>query len=180
MKMEPIFEWPELSRDSAKYRLPYYAEVLDKHERGDIDPPLTPKQVTFYRQSWAELNYLVHGKVAIAEANCECPECFDEDDEWEDDESEDSDDIVTPEATAVAAPRSSVPVYAVADVIHKGTCIAAEGDDLMEVMDSIEGDIAYAERRGDRSDAAIMGWTPFIMDARSKLARVREAIEQAS
>lgn len=179
MKMEPIFEWPEVSHVNAKSLLPYYADVLDRHERGEIDPPLPSKEVTRYRQSWAELNYLVNGRVAIAEANCDCSECVD-DEEWDDDESEDDLETESPGASEVVVLPPPEPVYAVADVLHKGTRIAAEGDNLMEVKDGIEREIAYAERRGDRSDAAIMGWTPFIMDARSKLARLSEAIELAS
>lgn len=182
MKMEPIFEWPELSQRRAKDELEYYAERLEQHERGEIDPPWTPDQETFHRQVWAELNYLANGKVAMAEENCECSECTDDSD-WEDNDSEefeDSIDITPPVENDPATRKPSVPVYAIADVNFRGDCIAAEGDDLVEIADRLESDISYATKRGDRSDAAIMGWTPFIMETRDKLSRVREAIDQAS
>lgn len=176
MKMEPIFEWPELSQSSAKSRLEYYSEVLDKHERGAIDPPLPPEEVMRYRQTWAELNYLANGKVAIAEANCDCSDCVDED-ELEDEEDEHQYEAYPP-VESIAA--TSEPVFATADLVHKWERIATEGENLLEIVDRLEKDIAYAERRGDRSDAAIIGWAPFIIDARSKLSKVKEAIDQLS
>lgn len=81
MKMEPIFEWPELSQRQARAYLAIYSENLVEHERGEADPPLTSERLAFYRQACAELNYLVNGKVAIAEENCDCPVCVDEEDQ---------------------------------------------------------------------------------------------------
>lgn len=182
MKMEPIFEWPELSQRRAKYQLEYYGERLQQHERGEIEPPWTSDEETFHRQVWAELNYLANGKVAVAEENCECSECIDHP-EWEDDDFEDfenSIDTTPPVENDLATREPSVPVYAIADVDFRGDRIAAEGDDLVEIANRLESDIAYATKRGDRSDAAIMGWTPFIMETRDKLSKVREAIDRAS
>ena len=176
MKMEPIFEWPELSHGQAKAFLAIFAENLAEHYRGESDPPLTHRKLTYYQQACAELNYLVNGKIAIAEANCDCSDCVDED-ELEDEEDEHQYEAYPP-VESIAA--TSEPVFATADLIHKGERIAKQGENLLEIVDRLEKDIAYAERRGDRSDAAIIGWAPFIMDARSKLSRVREAIEQLS
>ena len=67
-------------------------------------------------------------------------------------------------------------VFAVQDVRHRGRILAKAGDELTDKLETARSQLAYAERRADRSDIAAYGWTGAIIDANSKIAKIEAAI----
>ena len=160
MRMQPIYEWPELDRRTAETHAKVCTDRLAAHERGELDEPLTAEDVVRYRQQLAELNYLVHGKAANP---LRLPSVNDID--WDDDYNDDLDDI---ESSRTPPPSERLPVTSDDDVWRNGAFLFGEGDDLWEVQEELEADLSRFSDI-DSEEAT---------EIKHRLAKVREAIAE--
>lgn len=160
MKMKPLYEWPELDRRSAESYAQYHADRLAKHERGELDEPLTAEEVESHRQHWAELNYLAHGQVANP---LTLPSVNDID--WDEDYYDDDLDYVLGDHIP---PDPELQPIADDNVFRKGMCVMVKGTELWGVQRELEADL-------DRvTDVA----SKDALEIKHRLVMVREAITE--
>ena len=168
MRMQRIYEWPEIDRNSARHRAKFYADQLAANERGELDKPLSPRDEAEYREHWAELNYLAYGRVK--------PKPKRKVKAVERSQSADKRTRATTGETVAKPKIKAPPIFAVDEVHHNGQTLISQGDELIGKLEKAKSELAHFERRADRSDIAAYGWTGAIIDANSKIAKIEAAI----
>ena len=171
MRMQRIYEWPEIDRNSARLRAESLAQRLAANERGDLDEPLSPEDEIEHRERWAELNYLAYGREQPAPEIPNFSIKF-----------VTSADVGTTVANGVEVSEVEAmapPVFAVQDVRYRGRLLVKTGDELIGKLEKAKSELAHFERRANRSDFASYAWTGAIIDANSRIAKIEAAIAQA-